>query len=118
MGYALMFARALQNTAKKNRLNYESMNIQNRQTQITNQLTKLQQQEDAIKAQVKDNGGISPDLAYLSLYRDMLNLMSKNMEARLKGIQTELAHIAAEEQGVNDALAAQIEASTPKYVGM
>ena len=38
MGYALMFARSLQNTARKHRLNYETMDIQNRQDNITKQI--------------------------------------------------------------------------------
>lgn len=116
MGYALMFARSLQNTARKNRLNYETMDIQNRQDNITKQISQLQNIENVLKAQTQADGGVSPDLMYLEMHREMLTLMSKNLDARLKCIQTQLSRIAAEEQGLQETLAAQIEASSPKYM--
>lgn len=116
MGYALMFARTLQNTARKNRLNYETMDIQNRQDNITKQISQLQNIENALKAQTQADGGVSPDLMYLEMHREMLTLMSKNLDARLKCIQTQLSRIAAKEKSNEEVLAAQIEASTPKYM--
>ena len=50
------------------------------------------------------------------MHREMLTLMSKNLDARLKCIQTQLSRIAAEEKSNEEVLAAQIEASTPKYM--
>jgi DNA repair exonuclease SbcCD ATPase subunit len=49
MGYALLFARSLHNTAKKNQLTYETMSIQNQKESITNQLGQIQQQENSVK---------------------------------------------------------------------
>lgn len=121
MGYALLFARSLANTAKKNRLNYETMSIQHRKTEITNSLANIQKAEEAMKKneeKTPQNGGEIPNVVYLQMYKDCLTLIDKNLDSRLACIKTQLAQIASEEQGVNDALASAISASTPKYAGM
>lgn len=116
MGYLLMFARSLQQTAKKNQLTYETIKIQNQKDNITNQLSSLQQMENAMIAQAQQNGEEAPDMSYLNSYRSILNLMSSNLDIRLQSIQTQLAKITAEEKGQQEALNAQIQASVPKYL--
>lgn len=117
MGYLLMFARSLQQTAKKNQLSYESIKIQNQKENITNQLAGLQQMENAMIAQAQQDGEEAPDMSYLNSYRSILNFMSNSLDLRLQTIQTQLAKITAEEQSINDSLNAQIQASVPKYAG-
>lgn len=120
MGYALLFARSLANTARKNQLNYETMLIQDRKSEITQRLSYLQTAEDALKKQAENtpqNGGENPNVVYLQMFRDALVLMDKNLDARLACIKTQISKIESEEQGINDALANSIQAATPKYSG-
>lgn len=117
MGYALMFARALSNTAKKNQINYETMYLQNRKENITKQLAGIQQLESSMVEAAKQKGEEAPDVSYLQMYREMLTLMSNNLDTRLKYLQTQLTAVSAEENSINEALNAQISASTPKYAG-
>ncbi|MGN0015557.1 MAG: hypothetical protein ACI37T_09095 [Candidatus Gastranaerophilaceae bacterium] len=117
MGYLLMFARSLQQTAKKNQLTYETIKIQNQKDNITNQLADIQQMENAMIAQAQQNGEEAPDMSYLNSYRSILNFMSSSLDIRLQTIQTQLAKISSEEQSINDSLNAQIQSSVPKYGG-
>lgn len=120
MGYALLFARSLRNTARKNQLNYETMNIQNRKTDLTQRIANLQKMEDAMKKQAENtpqDGGIIPNVTYLQMYREMLVSMDKNLDIRLVCIKTQISQIEAEEQGVNESLANAVASSTPKYAG-
>jgi len=114
MGYLLMFARSMQITARKNQLNYEMMSIQCRKTDITNQLAMLKMSADYINEQEKD----SPGLKFLELHKQMLTQLSSQLDARLKTIQTEVMALQNEEKSASEALQGQIQAATPKYVGM
>ena len=118
MGYALLFARSLRNTARKNQLNYETMNIQNRKTDLTQRIANLQKMEDAMKKQAENtpqDGGIIPNVTYLQMYREMLVSMDKNLDIRLACIKTQISQIEAEEQGVNESLANAVASSTPLW---
>lgn len=122
MGYALMFARKLHNNAKKNQLNYEISDIQRQKNNITKQLSYIQQSENAMNAMNKmnangENGGETPSIPFMDGYREMLNLLSNNLDVRMAAAQAQLESIAAEEKSVNDALSSQIQSSTPNYVG-
>lgn len=117
MGYLLMFARSLQQTARKNQLSYEKIQIQNQQNGITNQLSSLQQIENIMIAQAQQRGEEAPDMSYLNSYRSILNLMSKNLDVKMQSIETQIAKITAEEKSQQEALNAQIQASSPKYAG-
>lgn len=120
MGYALLFARSLANTARKNQLNYETMMLQDRKTQIAKDIANIQKAEEAMNKQAENtpkNGGEIPNVVYLQLYKSMLQTIDKNLDSRLACIKTRISKIEAEEQGVNDALANAIGSSTPKYAG-
>lgn len=120
MGYALLFARSLSNTARKNQLNLETMRIQDRKTEITQRVAGIQKAEEAMKKQMENtpkDGGENPNIMFLQMYRETLLLIDKNMDARLACIKTQLSKIESEEQGINDALANAIGAATPKYSG-
>lgn len=120
MGYALLFARSLRNTARKNQLNYETAMLQYRKEDITRNLADIQKAEDAFKNQAENmpkDGGPVPNLEYLKFARIMLVSMDKSFDIRLACIKTQLAQIEAEEQGVDETLANQIAASTPRYAG-
>lgn len=117
MGYLLLFARSLQQTARKNQLTYETIKIQHQKEDITNQLSNIQQMENAMIAQAQQNGQEAPDMSYLNSYRSILNFMSSNLDIKLQSIQTQIASISAEEKSQQETLNAQIQASAPKYAG-
>ncbi len=120
MGYALLFARSLSNTARKNQLNYETAMLQIRKSDITSNLADIQKAEEALKSQAENmpkDGGPVPNLEYLKFARMMLVSMDKSLDIRLACIKTKIAQIEAEEQGVNESLANAVASSTPKYAG-
>ena len=113
MGYALLFARSLSNTARKNQLNYETAMLQIRKSDITSNLADIQKAEEALKCQAENmpkDGGSVPA-------RMMLVSMDKSLDIRLACIKTQIAQIEAEEQGVNESLANAVASSIPKYAG-
>lgn len=109
MGYLLSFVRSLHLNAKKNQLTYEQISIQNKQERITNRLGMIQQFAANIP---KDDEG---SLQMIELQKQMLTMMSNNLETRLKTIQTQLAKVSSEEQAIDQVLPDQIARSVPKY---
>lgn len=110
MGYALLFARQLANTARKNRLNYEVMNVQNKKNNITNQITLLQ---NCINMLPKD----SQEVVFLEFQKQMLAETMKFLDTRIASLQAQAQKAAAEEQPIAEALTNQISLSTPQYMG-
>lgn len=110
MGYALLFARQLANTAKKNRLNYEIMYSENRKKDIASQMTVIQQ---CMLTLPKD----SQDINLLEFQKQMLTNMSNFLDTRIASLKAQVQKAAAEEQPLAEALAKQVAASAPKYVG-
>lgn len=110
MGYALFFARKLNNITKKNQLNYQMMHLQNRKTNIANRMTVLQKQIDAMPEGC-------PTIQFLEFQKNSLAFFDQILDTQLETIKTRLSAISAEEKSVDDALTAQIAASAPKYVG-
>ncbi|MCR5261708.1 MAG: hypothetical protein K6C94_07710 [Candidatus Gastranaerophilales bacterium] len=110
MGYLLSFMRSMQVSAKKNQLSLEQILIQNQQERITSKLGLLTQMAANIP---KDDEG---SLQMIEFQKQMLTMMSNNLEARLKVIQTQMQVAASEEAKLNEVLPNQIAASTPKYM--
>ena len=115
MGYLLAFVRSMQVSAKKNQYTYEQMSIQSQQERITNELGSLQQMADMISKMPEDSEQGQGALMGIQLRKQMLTMMSGNLETRLKFIQTQIQAAAAEEAKINEALPNQIAASAPKY---
>lgn len=109
MGYALLFARQLSNTARKNRLNYEIMSVQNRKNDITSQMAIIQGYIDQMP---KD----SQTAPFLEFQKQMLAQTMSFLDSRIATLQAQAQKAAAEEQPIAEALNAQIQASAPKYV--
>ena len=110
MGYALLFARQLANTARKNRCNCQIMTEQFRKKDLTNQIAFIQKQIDSLP---KD----SQDIQFLEFHKTMLSQTMNFIDTRLAYLQAQAQKAAAEEQPLAEALNNQIVASAPKYVG-